>query len=517
MNPVTDHSPGANPAPKRASNRARDDAAPAFERDSRLPASRDLIAGRRCVPGVVLGGALDDPNTGLPLASRLATRPEDVERALAAAHAVHVEGSWAAAGVEGRSVLLLRLADELTVRAESMALAESLNTGIVLGVTTAMTGGCADQVRALVDQLHAAGTVTDLPGRGRGGPVRLRRDPWGPAVALAPWNAPAPTAVGKSAAALAAGCPVILKPSEWAPGSSDLLAEALVAAEVPPGVFQLVHGDRRTGAQLAGDPRVRAVAMTGGVAGGREVAWSAAANFTRLQLELGGNNPVIVRSDADLAATAAALATGLTKLNGQWCEAPGRVFVPTVRHDALVEALLAELARLTIGSSLAPSTQLGPLSHWRHLARLGEQVDAAVARGAQALTPPVEVPDQGWFMAPTVIVGLDPREAVEEIFGPVVTVHPVASDDEAVAAANATPDGLAGYVFGRDIEAAFEVGSRLRGGEIKINGTSLLDLTDASHQSFWGTSGYGGHGAGEALEFFRGNRIVGVDNPDVPI
>ena len=509
MTPTFDPSVGGDDAP--------DHAAPPFALDDRLPASRDLIAGRRCVPGLVLDGTLDDPNTGLPLAPRCATRPEDVDRALAAAHAVHEQGSWAAAGVEGRAEVLLRLADELTARTESMALAESLNTGIVLGVTTAIAGGCADQVRGLVEQLRAAGTVTELPGRGRGGPVRLHRDPWGPAVVLAPWNAPSPTAVGTSAAALAAGCPVILKPSEWAPGSSDLFAEAVVAAGVPSGVCQLVHGDRRTGAQLAGDPRVRAVAMTGGLAGGRVVAWSAAVNFTRLQLELSGNNPVIVRSDADLAVTAAALAAGMTKLNGQWCEAPGRVFVPAERHDELVEALLAELSGLTIGSSLAPSTDLGPISHWRHLTRLTEQVDDAVAQGAHALTPAMELPDQGWFMAPTVIVGLDPQDAVDEIFGPVITVHPVASDEAAVAAANATPDGLAGYVFGRDLEAALDLGARLRGGEIKINGTSLLDLTDASHQSFWGSSGYGGHGAGEALEFFRGNRIVGVDNPDVPI
>lgn len=174
MTPTFDPSVGGDDAP--------DHAAPPFALDDRLPASRDLIAGRRCVPGLVLDGTLDDPNTGLPLAPRCATRPEDVDRALAAAHAVHEQGSWAAAGVEGRAEVLLRLADELTARTESMALAESLNTGIVLGVTTAIAGGCADQVRGLVEQLRSAGTVTELPGRGRGGPVRLHRDPWGPAV-----------------------------------------------------------------------------------------------------------------------------------------------------------------------------------------------------------------------------------------------------------------------------------------------------------------------------------------------
>lgn len=482
-----------------------------------LPPSLDLVAGRRREPDVVLDGTLDDPNTGLPIAPRRASTPQVVEEALATAHAVHTRGDWLRLGVEGRGQALLRLADELAARAGQLALAEAINTGIILGVTTAMTGGCADQVRGLVQQLRDAGVVHELPGRGRGGPVRLRRDPWGPAVVLAPWNAPSPTAVGKAAAALAAGCPVILKPSEWAPGTSDLLAEAALAADLPSGVFQLVHGDGTVGAQLTADPRVRALAMTGGTVAGRAIAAAAAANFTRLQLELGGNNPVVVRADADLQLTAAALASGMTKLNGQWCEAPGRVFVPAQRHDALVEALLTELGRIVIGPNTDPASAMGPIAYRRHRDRLAGQVAAAVDRGGRALTAPVDLPEQGWFMAPTVVVDLAPEHAVEEIFGPVVTVHPVSGDDEALALANATPDGLAGYVFGADLEAALAVGERLRGGEIKINGTSLLDLTGASHQSFWGSSGYGGHGDGEALEFFRGNRIVGVDNPDVPI
>jgi phenylacetaldehyde dehydrogenase len=482
-----------------------------------LPPAVDLIEGRRQVPTRTLTGTLDDPNTGLWLQPRLATAAADVERAIAAAHAVHLSRSWADLGVEGRAEALLSLAGELADRAGRLALAEAINTGTVIALTTPITQGCSDQVRGLVAQLRATGTVQELPGRGRGGPVRLRRDPWGPAAVLAPWNAPAPIAVARSAAALAAGCPVILKPSEWAPGSCDLLADAVVAAGLPAGVFQLVHGAGEVGAQLTRDERIRAIALTGGQATGRSIAAAAAPHFTRLQLELGGNNPVIVREDADVALTARALARGMTILNGQWCEGPGRVFVPARLHDPLVEALLTELSEVVIGPSTEPGSAMGPIAHRAHRDHLLGRIDALTAAGGRALTATTEPPDRGWFLAPTVVVGVDSTQAMAEIFGPVVTLHPVHDDAQALAEANASPDGLAGYVFGTDTGAALALGERLRGGEIKVNGTSLFDLTAASHQSFWGTSGHGGHGDGEALEFFRGNRIVGVDDPDAPV
>ena len=482
-----------------------------------LPPALDLVAGRQSPPAERLDGTLDDPNTGEPLQPRPASSADTVERALATAHAVHESRSWADLGVEGRVVALTRLADELAVLAPRLALAEALNAAIVISLGTPMTAGCALQVRGEIDQLRAAGVVEALPGKGRGGPVELRRDPWGPALVLAPWNAPSPTAVGKTAAALAAGCPVILKPSEWAPGSSDLLAEAVLAAGLPDGVFQLLHGDGRVGAALAADPRVRAISFTGGLQAGRAIARTAAPNFTRLQLELGGNNPVIVRADADLALTARALARGITTLNGQWCEAPGKIFVPRRLHDDLVEALLAELGTLVIGSSLDPGTELGPIAHRAHREKLLGQIARSIATGGRAVSSAQQLPERGWFLAPTLLLGLDPAAADEEIFGPVATVHPVDSDAEALRLANAAPDGLAGYVFGADTAEAIRLGGRMRGGEIKINGTGLFDLTARSHQSFWGSSGLGGHGAGEAFAFFRGNRIVGVDDPDAPI
>lgn len=482
-----------------------------------LPSTLELIDGKSREPDDRLPGTLDDPNTGLALSPRRASRLEQVDAALERAQLVHEARLWRDLGVEGRGEVLHRFADELAARAAQLATADALNTGVPIDVTTAMTAACADQVRGEVRQLIRTGVVAQLPGSGRGGPVRLHRDPWGPAVVLAPWNAPSSVAVGRAAAALAAGCPVIVKPSEWAPSSSALLIEAAEAAELPVGVLQVVQGDGAVGSRLVSDARVRAIAFTGSSEVGRKIASAAAVNFSRLQLELSGNNPVIVRADADITTTACALARGMTKLNGQWCEAPGKVLVSRRLHDDLVEALLAELSKLRVGPSSAPGTELGPIAFAAHRARLQAQIDMLTRRGGAARVVFSDLPAQGWFLSPTVVTGVAPEVAMAEIFGPVVSVHPVDDDTEALALAALGPDGLAGYVFGSDVEAALSVGEHLRAGEVKINGTSLLDLTVESHQSFWGTSGIGGHGYGEMLEFFRGSRIVGVDNPDAPI
>lgn len=182
---------------------------------------------------------------------------------------------------------------------------------------------------------------------------------------LAPFNAPAFIAVKKTAYALAAGCPVLLKPSPHAPHAANLIAdamqEALNAHGLPGGYFQLLHGDAEVGGQLAEDPRVRCVTFTGSRAGGQSVAGSAASSSLKpLQLECGSNNPAIVRADADIERTADALVAGMTKLNGQWCEGPGTVFVHERQHDQLIDAVLDRLSGIAVGPARDPGTAFGP-------------------------------------------------------------------------------------------------------------------------------------------------------------
>jgi phenylacetaldehyde dehydrogenase len=189
------------------------------------------------------------------------------------------------------------------------------------------------------------------------------------------------------------------------------------------------------------------------------------------------------------------------------------VFVAAGRHDELLDTLLAELAAVRIGPSVDPDSAMGPLARRAHRDRVLTQLRAL---GGEPIAA-ADVPAEGAFLAPTVVAGLAADAVGEEIFGPVLTLHPVASDAEALAAANATGDGLAGYVFSADTERAFDLGRRLHAGEVRLGGTHLLDLAPGSAQSFWGTSGIGGHGASEALEAYRGTRIVGVDDPALPI
>jgi betaine-aldehyde dehydrogenase len=479
----------------------------------------DHVDGSWSEPLTTLAASLDDPNTGEFRQHQLGTAEADVERALVAAHALHTGGDWERAGVEARVALLDRLADGLDARAEEIGFEDAMANGNPITVATQMAGYLGPRVRSARDQLLEVGTGVDLDGAGR--PVRLLRRPLGPAAVLAPWNAPTFVGVAKVASALAAGCPVILKPSEWAPGGCQVAAEELVAAleelGLPPAVFQLVHGGAAVGAQVVGDPRVRAISFTGGGAGGRAVASAAAPHFTALQLELGGHNPAVVLQDADVRLTAASLVDGMTKLNGQWCEAPGKVMVHASQHDELVDALLQELSSRTVGHCLEPGTDVGPLSHASHRAHLQGRIDDLAASGGKALTVN-DLPDlDGWFMAPTVVVGADAADSLDELFGPAISVHAMSSDEASIAAADGPETGLAGFVFGSDVDVAMRAAARIPAGEVRVNGCKLADLADGSEQTFWNGAGIGGHGPTDMVRFFQGSQVVGVDDPTLPI
>ncbi|ABM10356.1 phenylacetaldehyde dehydrogenase (plasmid) [Paenarthrobacter aurescens TC1] len=479
----------------------------------------DLVGGTWKEPRLRLGATLDDPNTGAPRQEQLATDPQEVENALGAAEALHRSGVWASVPVQTRVDLLDLVADGLVQRIDELGHEDAMATGNPLGVATMMASFLGPRVRSARDQLLEVGTSTPLPAGARD--VRLLRRPIGPAVVIAPWNAPTFVGVAKVASALAAGCPVILKPSEWAPAGCQIVAEVIEAAidelALPAAVFQLVHGAAEVGAQLVSDPRVRAISFTGGGNGGRAVAVAAAPHFTALQLELGGHNPAIVMRDADIPKAAAAIAEGMTKLNGQWCEAPGKVMVDGSRHDELVEALFEELGRKRVGHCLDKASEVGPLAHASHLDHLQRRVDELADAGGKALSNS-SLPDlDGWFFAPTVVVGAAAERSTRELFGPVVSVHSVSSSEEALQASYGPETGLAGFVFGSDLDEAMDLGSRMPAGEVRINGCKLADLADGSEQEFWNNAGIGAHGPTDMVRFFQARQTVGVDDPALPI
>lgn len=371
------------------------------------------------------------------------------------------------------------------------------------------------RIRATAADLREIPRVTALAAGGRD--VRLYKVPWGPAAILTPWNGPSFIPAAKVVSAVAAGCPVILKPSEHAPGSAQIVVECFVEAGLPSGALQLVHGTGEVGARLTADPRIKVVSFTGGPGAGRAIARAAAEDFKVLQLELGGNNPVLVLDDADLDVTADGILDGMTKLNGQWCEGPGKILAHRSLVDPLLDALTERISKLTVGHSLDEDTQVGPISNGPHFQTLQNRIAGLRELGAR-IHQPAALPELGgYFLSPTVASGADPRRATAELFGPLVSLHAVDSDEEALRIANAHPSGLDAYVFGTDTDRAIEVGSRIVAGEVRVNGAKIADLGDDSAQSFWGPAGIGGHGPAESVRVFCGDRVVGVDSPDLPL
>ncbi len=456
---------------------------------------------------------LHDPNTGTELAPSRSSSSEQIDRAVDAAAGAQADGHWLALGAEGRAPFLRALADGLDARADEIARLDAINSGVPISVTRLFASSNGDTVRSAVDRALALGDTRPVSPDDRD--VRIHRIPWGPAALLMPWNAPSAMAVKKLGFALASGTTAVMKPSPASPFSALLVAEAAAEAGIPEGVANLVLGGAQVGGRLVADHRIAAISMTGSTPTGRAIAAAAAPRFAKLGLELGSNNPAIVLPDADVAATAQALVGGAMKLSGQWCEAPRRIIAARAVRDQLVDALRAELATLTIGSSLEDETTLGPVAFEGRHQELTAQREALAAGGARILeTGPV--PEEGWFFAPTLAVD-DAVELDSEIFGPLLTVETFDNLEDAVHRANSGQVGLAGYVFSDDVGRATALGARLIAGEVKVNGTSVLDMSPHSAQSFFGSSGLGGHGDAELLEFFLGKRIVGTDAPGLPL
>ncbi|WP_459984938.1 aldehyde dehydrogenase family protein [Nocardioides sp. AN3] len=456
-----------------------------------------------------------DPNTREPVHEGVTTAPDDLERALRHAERTYNVGRWDDDARRERADLLDRVADFLDARREEIARTDSLTTGIPITVTRKIAAVLPERVRAAGRDLIATPRVRPLPAGGRD--VRLYKVPWGPAAILTPWNGPSFISTVKCANAIAAGCPVVLKPSEHAPASVHIVVECFVRAGLPSGALQVVHGAGDVGAALCADPRIKVVSFTGGAEAGRAVARAGAEDLKVLQLELGGNNPVLVLDDADLEVTADGIVDGMTKFNGQWCEGPGKILVQRNLLPPLLECLTDRLSALVVGHSLDETTSVGPISNGPQLEVLRRGIERLRDHGAD-IRQPARLPDLGgFFLSPTLAYGVSPDHATAELFGPVVTLHAVDSDEEALRLANASPSGLDAYVFGTDTDRAIDVGARVIAGEVRVNGAKMADLGADSAQSFWGPSGLGGHGPLESTRVFCGDRVVGVDSADLPL
>jgi acyl-CoA reductase-like NAD-dependent aldehyde dehydrogenase len=470
----------------------------------------DLIDGELCPAEHEMGVWLENPNTGEKLQQQMASSESTVERALAAAWRVHSEGIWENLPIEERAAYLAAFSTELNKRKDEIAYLESLTTGAIINVTSMLNIITTGAWHLAIEQMKSGWNYSTMQGPNNN-TVEIHRKAWGPALALVPWNAPAPMAAHKIANALAAGAPCIIKPTEWSHNGTDIFGEAAQAAGIPAGVFQIVHGGADVGKKLVADSRIKAISFTGGLAGGRSIAAACAYDFKPAQLELGGNNAVVILEDANIEEAAQGVVNLLITLNGQWCRALGHLIVHESIEKTLLEAVFAELVKVKIGSSLSPESQMGPMVHSGHLAKISAQRDALIAKGGKAhsVSP---LPDlAGNFIAPTLISGVSMADSQDEIFGPIGTIHSFKSDAEALALANGTPYGLEAYVFGADEERALALGRKIHAGGVKINGSSMISLNLFAPRPAWGWSGFSEEGTAETYRFFCGTRVVGVE------
>jgi aldehyde dehydrogenase (NAD+) len=478
-----------------------------------------LLIDGRLVEGE--GGLYDNvsPTTGKVIGLASDATPGDAERAVNAARRAFDETDWRE-DHDFRRNCLQQLQDALRRRSAELVQIQVLEVGMTTLTAAVAVGTVIENMSFMIELADSYGYETTRPVTEVLGTKMarfVRHEPYGVAGLVSPWNAPFLTNIWKLTPALAAGNTAVLKAAPATPWSATVLGEIFAnETDMPAGVANVLTAKdpSAVGESITGDPRVDMIHFTGSPAVGERIMQRAAVGLRKVALELGGKSANVILDDADLDAAIGFSAFLCCTLSGQGCALPTRLLLPDGLYDEGVDRVTAAFEAMTIGDPSDPATTIGPIVDQTQLDRIDRLVTAALDAGAKATTGAGKAKMEGdlaggfWYR-PTVLIDVDPQSvaAQSEIFGPVLTVLRYSSDDEAVAIANGTPYGLAGYVQGRDVERAQAIARRLRAGSIGINGTATWMCPDLPFGGY-GISGLGREHGIEGFEEYLQSKAV---------
>jgi 5-carboxymethyl-2-hydroxymuconic-semialdehyde dehydrogenase len=468
-----------------------------------------LIAGKLLPSASGATFTTDSPIDGKPIAEVPRGTAEDIARAAAAAHAAFP--AWRALSAVKRRAILHAIADAIEARADEIALLECWDTGQAHRFMSKAALRGAENFRFFADRAGEARNGEWLPTDGQ---VNFTtRNPIGAVGVITPWNTPFMLSTWKIAPALAAGCTVVHKPAEWSPITAQLLAEIALAAGLPAGVLNVVHGlGEEAGKALTMHPDIKAVAFVGESATGSAIMQQGSQTLKRVHFELGGKNAVIVFADADLERALDAVVFMIYSLNGERCTSSSRLLIEESVAESFLSRLAERVKKLRVGHPLDPATEVGPLIHARHKEKILAYFEIARREGATVAVGGTATagPGGGHYVAPTLFTGARPemKIAQDEIFGPVLTTLTFRDEAQAIALANGVRYGLAGYLWTRHIERALRVADQFEVGMVWINSENVRYLPTP----FGGAkaSGIGRDGGDYSFEFYMETKNVAI-------